>query len=158
MSFISVLKKVGIIVADAMGIITGVGPLISNLIPQGSGTLTNVTTTAVDKLTEIASIVSSVEATFAAISSASSGPLKLQAAAPQVSLIIQNSAILAGHKIADPTLFNKGVVDVTNGIVEILNSLDSANVIAGSLVPSPASTGAVPAPSPTIAFTVPTKI
>ena len=158
MSFISVLKKIGTIVVDAAGIITGVGPLIQGIIPQGSttsGTVTNVSTTAVDKLTEIANIIAAVEATFAAVSSAATGPLKLQAAAPQVSMIIQNSAILAGHKIANPTGFNQGVVEVTQGVVDILNSLDGAQISATTSVPSPSATGAVPPPSNTVSFSMP---
>lgn len=155
MSFVSVLKKIGIVVVDAAGIVSGIGPLLSLNLGSGSktaGTVTSAGVTVSDKLTEIANVITSIEATFAAVTTAQSGPLKLQAAAPQISMIIQNSAILAGHKIADPTKFNQGCVEVAQGIVDVLNSLDGAQISATTNVPPPSATGAVAPPSNAVSF------
>jgi hypothetical protein len=148
-SFVSVLKKIGEVIVDAAGILTGVGPLITNLIPAGSQANT-VVGTAISDLTQIGSIVTTVESAFSAVTTAKTGPLKLQAAAPLVSQIIQQSALVAGHPIANSTLFNQGVTEVTQGVVDILNSLNSGGVGTQGSVPAPASTGAVPVPSATI--------
>ena len=154
-SFISVLKGIGEAIVNAAGIVTGVGPLLTGIIPAGSKAAT-VETTVTSDLSQIANIVTLVESAFTAVSSAKTGTLKLQAAAPLVSQVIQNSSILAGHKISNPTLFNQGVVDVTNGVVEILNSIEAHNIgVTGNGTQPVNSTGAVPPPAATVPVVTP---
>lgn len=146
MSFVSVLKKIGTLIVNAAGILEGVGPLIQAELPAGSKAASTLGTVTSD-LTQIGGIVTTIESAFAAVTSAKTGPLKLQAAAPLVSQLIQQSTLVAGHPIANPTLFNQGVTEVTQGVVDILNSLNSGGVGTAGNVPAPAATGATPAPS-----------
>ena len=51
------------------------------------------------------------------------GPDKLKAATPSVQQILLSS-LVAGKKIKDEELFKSGSIKVTDGVAEILNSLD----------------------------------
>lgn len=148
-SFKSILKTIGEVIVNAAGIVTGIGPILSGVIPASSKAGQAIET-GISDLGQIAGIVTTVETAFAAVSTAPSGTLKLQAAAPLVSQIIQQSAMLAGHKVSNPTLFNQGVIDITNGVVEVLNSVEAQNIsVTSTGAASVSSTGAVPAPSAT---------
>lgn len=146
--FVSFLETAGKVIADAALVWTGAGPLFTNLFPAKSQS----TVTAVgNDLQQVASVVTQVEATFAAVSSAPTGTLKLQAAVPQVAAIVQAALGFTKDAIANPTLYNQGVSEITQGVVDILNSVKGSAVQSNSsAAPSPSQTGAVPAPSSTV--------
>jgi hypothetical protein len=118
---ISFLKKLGQILLEVVGIAVGVGPIISPFL--GSGQVAQVTRTVVNDLTSIGSLVVQIEAAFAAVPG-STGAQKLQAAVPLVANIIKTSELMAGKKIANEALFMKGCTEITQGMVDTLNSID----------------------------------
>lgn len=111
------LKKFGQVVAQILGLVTGIGPLLGNAYPAAASAIS----TTGDTLNRILGVVMSVEATGAALSLP--GPQKLAAAAPQVAQVILASAFLAQHEIADPEKFKSAVATITSGVADLLNSL-----------------------------------
>lgn len=146
--FVSFLETAGKVIADAALVYTGAGPLFTNLFPQKE----QPTVAAIGSdLQQIASVVTQVEGTFAAVSSAPTGSLKLQAATPQVASIIEAVLGFTPDKVQNPTLYNQGVTEITQAMVDILNSIKGSAVVSSSSpVASPASTGAVAAPAKTV--------
>lgn len=63
-----------------------------------------------------------VEVVSQSLASPLTGDQKLQGAAPSVAQIVLDSALMAGHSVAQPALFQSGVAKVTSGIVDIVNS------------------------------------
>ena len=138
------LKKLGSILAQGIAVATGAWPLVSGLF--GSNTKAQqVGTTVINDLSSIGAVVVQAEAL---IQGAGTGAQKLAAAAPLVANIVKTSELVAGHQIANETLFIQGCTDLTNAVAEILNSLSSNGVqAAGKTLPvAPAATVApVPA-------------
>lgn len=75
----------------------------------------------VSELNQLTGVIVSVEAAGQAIQAG--GPQKLQMAAPQIAQIILGSAAMAGKKVEDPAMFQKGVESVTSGWADIMNSV-----------------------------------
>jgi hypothetical protein len=121
MSVGSFLKKLGQIIVNVAGIAMGVGPLIVPFL--GSGKAPAIAGTAINDLTSIGSLVVQIEAAFAAVPG-STGAQKLQAAIPLVSNIIKTSELVAGKKIHDEALFTTACTEFTQGMVDLLNSID----------------------------------
>ncbi|MBO0887486.1 hypothetical protein J2P12_00135 [Candidatus Bathyarchaeota archaeon] len=121
MSVTSFLKKLGQIIANVAGVAAGVGPIVIPFL--GAGKAPAVAATGINDLTSIGSLVVQIEAAFAAIPG-STGAQKLQAAVPLVANIVRTSEMLAGKKIHDETLFTKGCTEITQGVVDLLNSID----------------------------------
>jgi hypothetical protein len=148
------LKKLGSILAQGIAVATGVWPLVSGLF--GSNTKAQQTgTTIVNDLSSIGAVVVQAEAL---IQGTGTGSQKLAAAAPLVANIVKTSELVAGHQIANETLFIQGCTDLTNAVAEILNSLSSNGVQAQgkALPPAPAATTAsVPAALKTAPITNP---
>lgn len=115
------LKTVGKVVATSANIAFGVGPILSQEIPQSGKVVTKVSS----ELQDIAGVVEQAEVMAAAIGAGLTGPQKLQAVTPLVTQIVLRSSLISNKKIENPTLFQEGVQDITNGIVKILNSLES---------------------------------
>lgn len=111
------LKKFGQVVAQILGLVTGLGPVFGASIPGSAGPIGIVG----DTLERILGVVMAVEATGAALDLP--GPQKLAAATPQVAQVILASAFLARHEIADPTKFKAAVSQITSGVADLLNSL-----------------------------------
>lgn len=110
MKFLSVLGKVLLTTAK---VATGLGPLVPTLVPQAGKYM--------DTVEKLASIVVSAEA-FGQVNGLD-GIAKLKGATPLVSQLILQSDMLVGKKINDPELFNRGCIQLTSGMADILNSL-----------------------------------
>jgi len=126
----SFLKKLGQILATVGAGALGIGPLVAPLFgskgTQVAGQVGGVVGTAVNDFTAIASVIVQIETAL----QGKSGPDKLQAAIALVGPIIKTSQIVSGKKIADPALLDKGIMGVTNAMVDVLNSIHSDSVSA----------------------------
>lgn len=109
------LKKLGQVILRGTEMFAGVSPLIP---PQYK----EKTTSVVDTLGQVGHIIVSVEAFGQTLNIA--GADKLKAAAPLVAQIILASDMLTGKKIDDPVKFLAGVTKITDGMADIINSLD----------------------------------
>jgi hypothetical protein len=138
------LKKLGSFLAQGIALATGVWPLVAPLFGSNAKAQ-NTGTTIINDLTSIGGIVVQAEAL---IQSSGSGPAKLAAAAPLVANIVKTSELVAGHSIANETLFIQGCTDLTSAVAEILNSLSSNGVQSAGKPATPvpaAQTAPVPA-------------
>ena len=75
-------------------------------------------------LTAISSVIIQIETAL----QGQAGADKFKAAVALVGPIIKTSQIVSGKKIADPVLLQKGIDEVTQGMVDVLNSIDQASV------------------------------
>jgi hypothetical protein len=118
------LKKLGSIILQVGKIAVGYGPVISSLLPKYAGEVQ----VAEDKLSELGAAVVTVEAVGQALGL--SGPDKLKAAIPLVGQAISQSALVAGKKIANQTLYDQAMQGFAQATVDLLNSLheDAAKV------------------------------
>jgi len=123
----SFLKKLGQILLSVAGVAAGVGPIVLPFL--GSGKSQTIAGTVVNDLTAIGSTIATVETAFAAVPG-STGAQKLQAAIPLISNIIKTSQLVSGKKIANQAMFTQACTEITQGMVDLLNSLDAATVVA----------------------------
>lgn len=112
------LKKLGGFLAKAVQIAVGVGPIILPFI--GSSKTAQIATAAVNDFTAVGQTILTVEAAF---QGQGTGAQKLAAAVPLVSGIVKTSELVAGKKIANESLFTQGCEKITNGMVDVLNSI-----------------------------------
>lgn len=118
------LKKLGQALLQGVAVVTGIWPIVQPLF--GSHTAAAQTAgTVVNDFTQIAGIVAQVEAV---IQTPGSGAAKLSAAIPLVTNIVKTSELVAGKKIANETLFVQACSEITQGMVDLLNSLHPDNV------------------------------
>ncbi len=118
------LKKLGLVLAKATQVITGIDPLLPFL--ANGDRIDAVQNRVLDTLTQVAGVVVSIEAVGVALKL--DGPQKLTAAAPLVSQLIRQSSLVTGKKIADPLKFDAAVAEITSGVVALLNSLHEDDV------------------------------
>src|SRR5262249_29347605 len=111
--------------AGALGAAPMRRPLFGSKTTHVAGQVAGFVSTAVNDFTAISSVIVQIETAL----QGKSGPDKLQAAIALVGPIIKTSQIVSGKKIADPALLDKGIMGVTNAMVDILNSIhpDSVN-------------------------------
>lgn len=163
--FVSFLKKAGQMIVNAVGIVEGLGPIFTVALPAFAS---GIGGTAISDLEKVKQIILNVESV--GVVTGLSGPQKFAAAVPQVSNVLQVALSLAGSKdpIANGTLFNQAAAEITQGMVDLLNSLkaDPLKVqgtgatapvvtsaptvlapVAPTPVPVPVSLGAVTAPA-----------
>ncbi|SRR6266852_3991759 len=127
----SFLKKLGEVLAIASSEIVGIGPLVIPLFGNKSNKVEQrILTTATD-LTSIGSVVLSMEVALAG----KTGADKLAGATNLVGPIIRTSQLVAGKKIADEAMMQKGIAEVTQGMVDILNSLHENSISKEVKVP-----------------------
>jgi hypothetical protein len=112
------LKKLGQIIVNVAGVATGIGPILRPFL--GSAKAQSGVVTAVNDLSQIAQLVVTIEAAFPA---AGSGAQKLQALVPLVANVIKTSELVSGKQVADNALFTKGVTEIAQGTVDVLNSI-----------------------------------
>jgi len=112
------LKKLGMIIAKIGMIAAGIGPIAAQAFPEEASQIGKVT----DTLTLATQVVVNIEGISAALESPMSGEDKLRAASALVSNIVLQSDLMTGGKIHDTALFTKGTTELTQGIVDILNS------------------------------------
>jgi hypothetical protein len=120
------LKKLGQFLAQAVALATGMGPLIQPFL--GSGRASEIPGTVVNDLTQVAQVVTSVEAVM---QTPGSGADKLAAATPLVLQILRSSQAFAGKKIANETLAEQGASRVVSGIADFMNAIDEGEVKQG---------------------------
>lgn len=113
----SFLKKLGTILANAAGIAAGIGPIIKPFLGDKSGVLES----GINDLTQVAQIVTMVEAV---VQTPGSGAAKLAAATPLVLQVLRTSEAFSGKKISNQALAEKGAADIVTGIVEFMNAID----------------------------------
>lgn len=120
----SFLKKLGQVVANVAGIVSGIGPFFGAAIPGASGTITKITS----EIQQLAGVIATVEAIGQAVSTPLPGTEKLKAATPLVAQVILSSSVMVGKKIADPAKFQAGCAQLASGMADILNSLSDNQV------------------------------
>jgi hypothetical protein len=120
----SFLKKLGQILATVGATAVGVGPLVTPLFGSKGGQAAAGVGTVVNDLTAISSVIIQIETAL----QGQAGADKFKAAVALVGPIIKTSQIVSGKKIADPVLLQKGIDEVTQGMVDVLNSIDQASV------------------------------
>jgi hypothetical protein len=113
------LKKLGEIIAQGSKIAGMILPFIPNVRNLPVERIT-------DTLNAIINVIVQVEAIGAVFNkngSEMTGEDKLKAATPLVAQIILQSDVVSGKRIENQTLFMTGVKKITNGVVDVLNSL-----------------------------------
>lgn len=122
------LKKFASVLINAVGILSGVGPLINQYLPAKVATVEGK---VIDSATQIVSVLLTAEGMIAAINTdpnAKTGADKLAAARPFVKQLILGSEVVAGHHVANDALLTSGVDDIISGWVQILNSLKEPDI------------------------------
>jgi hypothetical protein len=122
----SFLKKLGMVLAGVASTALGIGPIVQPLLGGGSGKAANVIATVTNDLTAIGSVIAQVETIFAGQDG--TGPQKFKAAIALVGPIIMTSQLVSGKKILDPQKLKDGIAGVTQGMVDVLNSLHPDSV------------------------------
>ena len=113
------LSKLGQIVVNVAGIVTGFGPLIGAMNPKAATVVTQVE----DVMTQISRIIGQVEVFGQAL--AIKGPDKLRAAAPLVAQAMMEYFRHHGHKIKNEALFLQGCTKIADGNADCWNSLNA---------------------------------
>jgi len=121
----SFLKKLGIVLAGVASTALGIGPIVAPLL-GGGNKAAGVVGAVTNDLTSIGSVIAQVETIFAGQDNV--GPQKLSAAVALVGPIIRTSQLVSGKKIADEAKLKSGIAGVTQGIVDVLNSLHEDSV------------------------------
>ena len=122
----SFLKKLGQILATVGATALGVGPLVAPLFGSKGNQITTGVGTVVNDLTAISSVIVQIETAL----QGQAGADKFKAATALVGPIIKTSQIVSGKKIGDPVLLQKGIDTVTQGVVDVLNSIHPDSVTA----------------------------
>ncbi len=122
----SFLSKFGQVIAGAAATAAGVAPLFPGLFGSAAkvdkaGAVINST---LNDLTNVAGVIAQIEVALAGKTS----PEKFGAAVNLVGPIIRTSQLVSGKKIADEQLMQKAILEVTQGVVDILNSLHQDSV------------------------------
>lgn len=116
----SFLKKLGQAIAIAGTTAQAVGPIVAPMLGnKGEKVLSTIT-----DLTAIGTTILQVEVMFAG----KTGPEKFAAALTQIGPMIRTSGLVAGRKIADENMMQKGINGIAQGVVDVLNSLSAESV------------------------------
>lgn len=134
MGFTSFLKKVGLGIIKYLPMALGVGQIVASADPKIQ--------TVVDKLDQVQALSLTLEKAFAAAGIASSGPQKLAALQAFTLDILKQSELVAAHGVADDALFAKGANEISQGVVDVLQSLKGKD---GSVVVGTTTVAAKPA-------------
>lgn len=111
------LKKVGQFLVEGISRVMEWFPFLAPLTPLTQGSTKNIES----DLGAIQNIIVAVESILTA---PGSGAAKLTAAVPLVKTFIQNSSILVGKNVANQTLFTTACTEITQGVVDLLNSIE----------------------------------
>src|SRR4051812_47529302 len=118
----TLLMKIGVAILKITQIVTGFGPLLSQLSPQNAGTIATVQS----ELAQLSGVIVTVKAIGQSLGI--KGPDKLKAAGPLVAQVILQSSLMAHHQIDNPALFQQASTKIADGIADLLNSLKSSGV------------------------------
>lgn len=116
----SFLAKLGKILATITPLALGIGPIVSSSLGSKGDTVAAIT----NDLTLIGGVIVQIETAL----QGQAGADKFKAATALVGPIIRTSQLVSGKKIADPALLQKGIGEVTQGVVDILNSIHQDSV------------------------------
>lgn len=111
------LKKVGQIVAKVGQAVGVLGPIATQLYPKTSG--------AIGQTLDIASGIANAVVHAEVLLAAKPGPERLLAVAPITIDLVRASNLIDGKKIKDEALFARGCTKMTDGMADILNSLEA---------------------------------
>lgn len=115
------LKKIGTILLKAIGVATGLEPLLVPYLGSAAGKVSTV----INDLTQIGQVVVQAEVL---IQGTGTGATKLAAATPLIANIIKTSELLSGKKIANEEAFIAACGKIASGVADVLNSLDSSTI------------------------------
>jgi hypothetical protein len=121
---LSFLAKIGQVLATVGATALGIGPLVAPLFGSRAGAVAQGITVGVNDLTAIGTVIVQIETAL----QGKTGADKFAAAVALVGPIITTSQLVSGKKIADAALFQKGVNEVTQGLVDVLNALHADSV------------------------------
>lgn len=110
------LKKLGLILLKGAAFAAGLMPLVAPIL---GSKVSGIVGTAANDLTLIGSKIVEIEAALAG----KTGAEKFAAARLLVGGIIRTSELVSGKEIADEVVFQKGVDEITQGVVDLLNSI-----------------------------------
>jgi hypothetical protein len=117
----TLLSKIGSILLKATQIVTGIAPFI----PAAQQGVYQVISRDLEQISNII-----IQAELFGQALELKGAAKLTAATPAVAQIILQSSILAHHKISNQELFKQGCTKITDGMADVMNSLnDSVGVV-----------------------------
>lgn len=123
MGVLTLLKKIGQVIVKGAAVEAGFAPLVAPLLGSKAsaavGTVTNDLTAAAQVVTQVEAIGQTTGLT---------GAQKLAAAIPLITNIINTSELISGKNVANRQLFAQGCSEITQGVVDLLNSLDQNNV------------------------------
>lgn len=132
---LSFLKKLGTIIVQGAEIVGGFAPILETAAPKQAGVIQTVST----DLSALATVVTQVEATGAAIQAAGgtlTGAQKLAMAIPLIGQIVNQSSVVAGKKIADAALLEKAISEYAQATVDLLNAIhpdEATNMVTGKV-------------------------
>lgn len=115
----SFLKKLGQVLATVASTAIGIGPIVSPLFGAKGDKVGGDIQTVANDFTLIAQQVAIIEKAL----QGKSGAEKFAALLPLTSGVIMTSQIISGKKIANAALLQQGISEVSQGMVDILNSV-----------------------------------
>lgn len=118
------LSKLAEYFAKGLQIVAAFAGVTARILPGSVSTEIQVVS---EDLKEIAQVI--VDTEEVAVALALKGPDKLKAAAPKVADILLQSAMLANHKVANPTLFSQGATKIADGMADVVNSLHVNGIV-----------------------------
>jgi len=121
MTFLKKLGQVLLKVTTLGGALLGL-PILQPLL--GAVKTGQTVQTGLNDLTAIGSTVLQIETAL----NGKTGTEKLQAAVNLIGPIIQTSELVSGKKITNEAGFQKAVIEITQGMVDLLNSIDESEV------------------------------
>ena len=120
----SFLKKLGQILATIATTALAVGPIASPLFGAKGDRVTSAINGIVNDLTLIGGVIVQVETAL----QGQAGADKFKAAVALVGPIVRTSEMVSGKKIGNPELLQKGIEGITQGVVDVLNSIKEESV------------------------------
>lgn len=110
------LSKIGKILLTISETAIGIMPVLTPILGSRGGV---AVTSAENDLTAIGTLAIQIETAL----QGQNGPAKLAALIALVGPMLKTSQLVSGHKIANPTLFQSGVSEISQGVVDVLNSI-----------------------------------
>lgn len=125
------LKALGRYIVEGLQILAGIQPILQQNQPSASTVITKVES----ELTQLASIITTVEAVGTSLGLP--GADKVRAAGPLVAQLILQSELMVGKTVANGPAFAAATQTIAGGIADLLNSLSAASIQTAPVAPSP---------------------
>jgi hypothetical protein len=129
MSFISVLKKIGLDALKVAQVAAGLAPAVETFIPQ-TATVSRYENdftagiNAIQVVEQMAGLLSPLDGNGNPIPM--TGAQKLRAALPAIQTLLKQSEALQGKTLKDPAAFEAGSTQIVNGLVQVLNGYEAS--------------------------------